>query len=139
MNQDMYRSLQRSWALRRKRRAVDKKGLAVALAFLIVMFFVVRTCSDRNEQVGNALQELSTEIEKVSAGKSAREAESSRTLSHRLNDSPTPFVCSGPVLLGALPVPAVAKTKQAYIYVYGDNRPPRHVIERKSGSAMWGA
>jgi RimJ/RimL family protein N-acetyltransferase len=27
-------------------------------------------------------------------------------------------------------VPAVAKTKRAYIYVYGDNRPSRHVIEK---------
>ena len=27
-------------------------------------------------------------------------------------------------------VPAVAKTKQAYIYVYGDNTPSRHVIEK---------
>ena len=35
-------------------------------------------------------------------------------------------------------VPAVAKTKQAYIYVYGDNTPSRHVIE-KIGSVMWGA
>jgi RimJ/RimL family protein N-acetyltransferase len=27
-------------------------------------------------------------------------------------------------------VPAVAKTKQAYIYVYGDNTPSRRVIEK---------
>jgi len=58
MNADMYRSLQRSWALTRQRRAVDKRGLAVALAFLVAMFFVVRTCSDKTtEQVSNALQE----------------------------------------------------------------------------------
>ena len=58
MNADMYRSLKHSWAMARKRRAVDKKGLAVALVFLAVMFFVVRTCSDTpTERVGQALQE----------------------------------------------------------------------------------
>lgn len=58
MNEDMYRSLKQSWATARKRRAVDKKGLAVALAFLVVMFFVVRTCSDKpTERVSHALQE----------------------------------------------------------------------------------
>ena len=58
MNEDMYRSLKQSWATARKRRAVDKKGLAVAVAFLVVMFFVVRTCSDKpTERVGHALQE----------------------------------------------------------------------------------
>ena len=57
MNEDMYRSLKDSWAMARKRRAVDKKGLAVALAFLVVMFFVVRTCSDTpTERVSHALQ-----------------------------------------------------------------------------------
>ena len=59
MNADMYRSLKHSWAMARKRRAVDKKGLAVALAFLLVMFFVVRTCSDMpTGRVSHALQEL---------------------------------------------------------------------------------
>ena len=58
MNADMYRSLKHSWAMARKRRAVDKKGLAVALAFLVVMVFVVRTCSDTpTERVSQALQE----------------------------------------------------------------------------------
>lgn len=58
MNEDMYRSLKQSWATARKRRAVDKKGLAVALAFLVVMFFVVRTCSDKpTERVSHASQE----------------------------------------------------------------------------------
>lgn len=82
MNADIYRSLQRSWALTRKRRAVDKKGLAVALTFLVAMFFWgfwTRECSDKTtEQVSNALQEqpdLSAEIELRSAGKMAREAE----------------------------------------------------------------
>ena len=58
MNADMYKSLQRSWALTRKRRAVDKKGLAVALIFLVAMFVGVRACSGKTtEQVSNALQE----------------------------------------------------------------------------------
>ncbi len=64
MNEDMYRSLKQSWATARKRRAVDKKGLVVALVFLVVMFFVVRTCSDTPiQRVSHALQdhpELST-------------------------------------------------------------------------------
>ena len=81
MNADMYRSLQRSWALRRKRRAVDKQGLAVALLFLVAMFFVIRACSDQTtDQVSNALREqpdLSADIEIRSAGKMTREAESS--------------------------------------------------------------
>jgi len=79
MNVDMYRSLQRSWGLARKRRSVDTKGLAVALTFLVAMFFGARACSDRTtEQVTSALQEqpdLSAEIELRSAGKMAREAE----------------------------------------------------------------
>lgn len=37
MNEHMYRALHRSWASRRKRRAVDKKGLAVALIFLVAI------------------------------------------------------------------------------------------------------
>ena len=81
MNADMYRSLQRSWALTRQRRAVDKRGLAVALAFLVAMFFVVRTCSNKTtEQVSNALQDqpgLSADIEIRSADKMTREGESS--------------------------------------------------------------
>lgn len=81
MNADMYRSLQRSWALAGKRRAVDKKGLAVALAFLVAMFFLVRECSDKTtEQVSNALQEQpdrSAEIEIRSADKMTRQAASS--------------------------------------------------------------
>ena len=81
MNADMYRSLQRSWALTRQKRAVDKKGLAVALIFLVAMFFGVRTCTDRTtDQVSRALQEqpdLSADIEIRSAGKLTREAESS--------------------------------------------------------------
>ena len=82
MNADIYRSLQRSWVLARTRRAVDKKGLAVALTFLVAMFFWgfwARECSDKTtEQVSHALQEqpdLSAEIEIRSAGKIAREAE----------------------------------------------------------------
>ena len=82
MNADMYRSLQRSWALTRKRRAVDKKGLAVALTFLVAMLFGIRTCSDKTtDQVSNALQDqpaLSADIEIRSAGKMTREAEASR-------------------------------------------------------------
>ena len=58
MNADMYKSLQRSWAVTRKRRAVDRKGLAAALIFLVVMFVGVRACSDKTtEQVSNALLE----------------------------------------------------------------------------------
>lgn len=81
MNADMYRSLQRSWALTRQRRAVDKRGLAVALTFLVGMFFVTRACSDKTtEAVSNALQDqsvLSADIEIRSTGKMTREAESS--------------------------------------------------------------
>ena len=76
MNADMYKSLQRSWAVTRKRRAVDSKGLAVALIFLVVMFVGVRACSDKTtEQVSNALQEqpdLSADVEIRSSGKTAR-------------------------------------------------------------------
>ena len=80
MNADTYRSLQRSWALARKRRAVDKKGLAIALTFLVAMFVGARECSDKTtEQVStSAFQEqpdLSAEIEIRSAGRMAREAE----------------------------------------------------------------
>ena len=78
MNADMYKSLQRSWALTATRRAVDKKGLAVALIFVVAMCFWVRECSDRTTgPVTNALQQpdLSTEIEIRSAGRSPREAE----------------------------------------------------------------
>ena len=79
MNADMYRSLQRSWALAATRRSVDKTGLAVALTFLVAMFFGVRECSDKTtEQVSNALQEqpdLSAEIEIRPAGRIPREAE----------------------------------------------------------------
>ena len=79
MNANMYRSLQQSWVSTRKSRALDKKGLAVALTFLVAMFFGTRACSDRTtEQVSSALQEqpdLSAEIEIRSAGKIAREAE----------------------------------------------------------------
>ena len=58
MNADMYRSLRRSWALARKRRAVDKKGVAVALTFLVAIFFGIRECSETKiDQVHNALQE----------------------------------------------------------------------------------
>ena len=80
MNADMYRSLRRSWSTARKRRAVDKKGLAVALAFLVAMFFGIRECSEtKSEQVRNALQEqpgLSAEIEIHSAGNKTRDAKS---------------------------------------------------------------
>ena len=82
MNADIYKSLQRSWALTRKRRAVDKKGLAVALTFLLALFFWgfwARECTNKTtEPVSNALQEqpdLSAEIEIRSAGRIAREAE----------------------------------------------------------------
>jgi hypothetical protein len=79
MKAETYRSLQRSWVLARKRRAVDKKGVAVALTFLVAMFVGVRECGDTTiEQVSSALQEqpdLSTEIEIRSAGRMAREAE----------------------------------------------------------------
>ena len=73
MNSDTIRSLQRSWVLVRKSRAVDTKGLAVALTFLVAMFFGARQCSDKTtEQVSSALQEqpdLSAEIEIRSAGR----------------------------------------------------------------------
>lgn len=79
MNADMYKSLQRSWALAGKRRAVDKKGLAVALIFVLAMCFWVRECSNKTtEQVSNASQEqrdLVGEIEIRSAGRIPREAE----------------------------------------------------------------
>lgn len=79
MNADMYKSLQRSWGLASKRRNVDKKGLAVALTFLVVMLVGMRECSDRTigQVTTNALQQpdLSTEIEIRSAGRSPREAE----------------------------------------------------------------
>jgi hypothetical protein len=81
MNADMYRSLQRSWALTRKRRAVDKRGLAVALTFLLALFVGIRACSNTTpDQVSNALREqpeLSADIEVRSAGKMTREGESS--------------------------------------------------------------
>lgn len=84
MNEDMYQSLQRSWALARKRRAVDKKGLAVALAFLVIMVFGARACSgNRADQVSSALQEqpdLSPDVELRSSGKNARKAESSASI-----------------------------------------------------------
>ena len=79
MNADMYKSLQRSWALARKRRAVDKKGLAVALIFVVAMCFWIRECSNKTtEQVSNASQEqpdLPAEIQIRSAGSIPREAE----------------------------------------------------------------
>jgi hypothetical protein len=79
LNANMYRSLQHSWVSARKSRALDKKGLAVALTLLVAMFFGARECSDKTtEQVSSALQEqpdLSAEIELRSAGKMAREAE----------------------------------------------------------------
>ena len=84
MNPNMYRSLQQSRVSTRKSRAMDKKGLAVALTFLVAMFFGARACSDRTtEQVSSALQEqpdLSAEFELRSAGKMARDAEFSGTV-----------------------------------------------------------
>ena len=83
MNKDMYRALQRSWALARKRRGVDKKGLAVALTFLVAMFFGARACSDKTTEQVNTVQEqpdLSAEVEFRQAGKIAREAESSGSI-----------------------------------------------------------
>ena len=81
MNADMYRSLQRSWALTRQRRAVDKRGLAVALTFLVALFMGARACSDQtSNEVSTALQDqpgLSADIEIRSAGKMTREGESS--------------------------------------------------------------
>jgi len=81
MNAPMYRSLQRSWALTRKRRAVDKRGLAVALTFLVALFVGIRACSNPTpEQVSNALQgqtDLSADLEIRSAGKMTRVGEPS--------------------------------------------------------------
>ena len=100
MNANTFRSLQRSWVLAGKSRAMDKKGLAVALTFLVAMFFGVRECSDKTtEQVSSALQEqpdLSAEIEIRSAGRMAREAEfsgpvqSMTAVSRDLDDSRRP-------------------------------------------------
>ena len=82
MNANMYRSLQQSWVSTRKSRALDKKGLAVALTFLVAMFFGARACSDRTtEQVSSALQEqpdLSAEITIRPAGKNVLEEETAQ-------------------------------------------------------------
>jgi hypothetical protein len=80
----MFTSLQRSWALKRKRRAVDKKGLAVALTFLVALIVGARACSDKTTQeVTTTLQDqpvVPADIEIRSAGKIAREAEPSGTV-----------------------------------------------------------
>ena len=79
MNADMYKSLQRSWASAGKRRAVDKKGLVVALVFVLAMCFWIRECGNKTTgQVSNALQEqrdLPADIESRSEGRIPREAE----------------------------------------------------------------
>jgi hypothetical protein len=58
---------------------VDKKGLAVALIFVVAMCFWIRECSNKTtEQVSNASQEqpdLPAEIQIRSAGSIPREAE----------------------------------------------------------------
>ena len=80
MTAETYRSLQRSWGLARKRREVDKKGMAVALTFLVAMFIGARECSDKTDQVSSALQEqpaLSADVEIRSMGKLTRAAEAS--------------------------------------------------------------
>jgi hypothetical protein len=50
MNEHMYRALHCSWASWRKSRAVDKKGLAVALIFLVVIALWAGEQGDRSTE-----------------------------------------------------------------------------------------
>lgn len=66
MNEHMYRALHRSWASRRKSRAVDKKGLVVAVTFLIAISFWAGERSDKTTKLNNTWQDqrdLSAQIE----------------------------------------------------------------------------
>jgi hypothetical protein len=78
MNQHMYRALHRSWASRRKSRAVDKKGLVVAVTFLVAISFWAGERSDKTTKLNNTWQDqpdLSAQIEIRPAAKSVLEAE----------------------------------------------------------------
>jgi hypothetical protein len=79
MNADMYTSLKRSWAITRTRRAVDKKGLAVALTFLVALFVGARECSHKTaDQASSIFQEqpeVSADIEIRAAGQGPRGAQ----------------------------------------------------------------
>ena len=59
MNQHMYRALHRSWASRRKSRAVDKKRLAIALTFLVTMSFWAGERGDKTTEHDSTWQEQS--------------------------------------------------------------------------------
>jgi hypothetical protein len=78
MNEHMYRALHRSWASRRKSRALDKKGLAVALTFLVAMSFWAGERGDKTTEQDSTWQEqsdLSAHIEIPPAARISLEAE----------------------------------------------------------------
>lgn len=78
MNEHMYRALHRSWASRRKSRALDKKGLAVALTFLVAMSFWAGERGDKTTERNSTWQEqsdLSAHVEIRRAARIPLEAE----------------------------------------------------------------
>ena len=78
MNEHMYRTLHRSWSSGRKSRALDKKGLAVALTFLAAISFWAGERGDKTTEQGSTWQEqsdLSARIETRPAARISLEAE----------------------------------------------------------------
>lgn len=78
MDEHMYRALHRSWASRRKSRALDKKGLAVALTFLVAISFWAGERGDKTTEPDSTWQEqsdLSAHIEIRPAARTSLEAE----------------------------------------------------------------
>ncbi len=78
MNEHMYRALHRSWASRRKSRALDKKGLAVALTFLVAMSFWAGERGDKTtvqDSIWEKQSDLSAHIEIRPAARISLEAE----------------------------------------------------------------
>ena len=66
MNEHMYRALHCSWASWRKRRAVDHKGLAVALIFLVAIALWAGEQGDKSTEFASIWREqpdLSAHIE----------------------------------------------------------------------------
>jgi hypothetical protein len=57
MNEHMYRALHCSWASWHKRRAVDKKGLAVALIFLVAIALWAGEPGDKSTELNSTWQE----------------------------------------------------------------------------------
>lgn len=78
MNERMHRALHRSWASHRKSRALDKKGLAVALTFLVAISFWAGERGDKTTEQDSTWQEqsdLSAHIEIRPAARISLEAE----------------------------------------------------------------